>query len=137
MARFAGLAMVHAPPATTVSSSGEGPEHGSGSWTTLAAAHDAAVQLIYTSIVRVHQHAACIGNRGQSKEADLRQPTAALIPISGESVFANRSEKFRARIFLYMRIVSAKSQARSCSPPPKSKMGLKPDNTGPFSHSCL
>ena len=33
----------------------------------LAAAHDAAVQMIDTSIVRVHQHAACIaGNKGQS-----------------------------------------------------------------------
>jgi hypothetical protein len=34
---------------------------------TLAAAHDAAVQMIDTSIVRVHQHAACIArNKGQS-----------------------------------------------------------------------
>jgi hypothetical protein len=33
----------------------------------LAAAHDAAVQMIDTSIVRVHQHAACIArNRSQS-----------------------------------------------------------------------
>jgi transposase len=33
----------------------------------LTAAHDAAVQMIDTSIVRVHQHAACIArNRGQS-----------------------------------------------------------------------
>ena len=32
----------------------------------LAAAHDAAIQMIDTSIVRVHQHAACIArNRGQ------------------------------------------------------------------------
>ena len=32
-----------------------------------AAAHDAAVQMTDTSIVRVHQHAACIArNRGQS-----------------------------------------------------------------------
>jgi len=29
------FAMVHAPPATTVSSDGEGPEYGSGSWTHL------------------------------------------------------------------------------------------------------
>jgi hypothetical protein len=28
----------------------------------LAAAHDAAVQMIDTSIVRVHQHVACIAN---------------------------------------------------------------------------
>jgi transposase len=35
----------------------------------LAAAHDAAVQTIDTSIVRVHQHAACIGrSRGQSMD---------------------------------------------------------------------
>ncbi len=34
---------------------------------TLAAAHDAAVQMIDTSTVRVHQHAACIArNKGQS-----------------------------------------------------------------------
>jgi len=34
----------------------------------LAAAHDAAVQMIDTSIVRVHQHGACITrNRRQSK----------------------------------------------------------------------
>jgi transposase len=30
----------------------------------LAAAHDAAVQMIDTSIVRVHQHGACIANNG-------------------------------------------------------------------------
>ena len=39
-----------------------GPDHG-----LLAAAHDAAVQMIDTSIVRVHQHAACIArNKSQS-----------------------------------------------------------------------
>ena len=49
-----------------------------------AAAHDAAVQMIDTSIVRVHQHAACIArNRKQSKIlrliAELRpQPPPAL-----------------------------------------------------------
>ena len=33
----------------------------------LAAAHDAAVQMIDTSVVRVHQHAACVArNRSQS-----------------------------------------------------------------------
>jgi transposase len=49
--------MAHAPPATTVSSGGE-----AGVWgriiDALAAGHDAAVQMIDTSIVRVHQHAA-------------------------------------------------------------------------------
>jgi transposase len=33
---------------------------GTGSWRALAAAHDAAVQMIDTSVVRVHQHGACI-----------------------------------------------------------------------------
>jgi transposase len=40
----------------------------------LAAAHDAAVQMIDTSIVRVHQHAACMleteDNRSVGHEAD-------------------------------------------------------------------
>ena len=57
--------MARAPPATTVSSGGEGPEYGDVD--SLGAAHDAAVQMIDTSIVRVHQHAACIArNRSQS-----------------------------------------------------------------------
>jgi transposase len=60
------FAMAHAPPATTASSGGERPE-----WdrimNSLAAAHDAAVQMIDTSIVRVRRHAACIArNRSQS-----------------------------------------------------------------------
>ena len=50
--------MAPAPPATTVSSGGKGPECGGGSMDALAAAHDAAVQMIDTSIVRVHQHTA-------------------------------------------------------------------------------
>ena len=41
-----------APPATTVSSSGEGPEVWGRIMDALAAAHDAAVQMIDTSIVR-------------------------------------------------------------------------------------
>jgi transposase len=60
------IAIAHAPPATTVLSGGDGPEWGR-IMDALAAAHDAAVQMIDTSIVRVHQHAACIArNRGQS-----------------------------------------------------------------------
>jgi transposase len=47
------IAMAHAPPATTVSSAGEGRECGA-AMDALAAAHDAAVQMIDTSIVRVH-----------------------------------------------------------------------------------
>jgi len=42
----------------------------------LAAAHDAAVQMIDTSVVRVHQHGACIaGNRQQDRE------TSSLLPM--------------------------------------------------------
>ena len=64
------FAMAHAPPATTVSSGGEGPEYGAGLWTHLLPLNDAAVQMIDTSIVRVHQHAACIArNRSQSMVA--------------------------------------------------------------------
>ena len=60
-------AMAHAPLATTVSSGGEEPECGIRIMDSLAAPHDAAVQMIDTSIVRVHQHAACIArNRSQS-----------------------------------------------------------------------
>ena len=60
------FAMAHAPPATTAcpvaKSRSMGPDHG-----LLAAAHDAAVQMIDTSIVRVHEHAACVArNRSQS-----------------------------------------------------------------------
>jgi hypothetical protein len=36
----------------------------------LAGAHDAAVQMIDTSIVRVHQHAACIIRTQDSLRAD-------------------------------------------------------------------
>jgi transposase len=32
---------------------------------TLAASHDAAVQMIDTSVVRVHQHGACIADNGR------------------------------------------------------------------------
>src|SRR6185312_5899397 len=44
------------PLATTASSGGGGPVFGAAS---LATAQDAAVQMIDTSIVRVHQHGAC------------------------------------------------------------------------------
>src|SRR5262249_12301571 len=47
-------------PAITVSSAGGGLVSGAASWTHLPLAHDAAVQMIDTSIVRVHQHGACI-----------------------------------------------------------------------------
>ena len=52
--------------ATIGSFAGGGPASGDRIMEALAAAHDAAVQMIDTSVVRVHQHGACIaGNRGQ------------------------------------------------------------------------
>ena len=48
----------------------------------LAGAHDAAVQMIDTSVVRVHQHGSCIaGNRAQHMghhEVGLRADTAVV-----------------------------------------------------------
>ena len=53
----------------------------------LAAAHDAAVKMIDTSIVRVHQHAACIArNRGQSmgrSRGRLTSKIHAVVDTSG------------------------------------------------------
>jgi hypothetical protein len=43
----------------------------------LAAAHDAAVQMIDTSIVRVHQHAACIA---RNKKQSMGRSRGGLIP---------------------------------------------------------
>ena len=44
----------------------------------LAAGHDAAVQMIDTSVVRVHQHGACIADNNHQdmglRLADWRQP---------------------------------------------------------------
>lgn len=44
----------------------------------LAAAHDAAVQMIDTSIVRVHQHGACIANNG-GQHGSERLPAKTVI----------------------------------------------------------
>src|SRR5262252_2235821 len=78
------FAMAHAPLATTVSSGGEGPDRIMDS---LAAAHDAAVQMIDTSIVRVHQHAACIArNRSQSmgrSQGGLTSKIHAVVDTNG------------------------------------------------------
>ena len=61
------FAVVHAPPATTVSSGGEGPEYGAGSSIHLPPLMMRPSESIETSIVRVHQHAACVArNRSQS-----------------------------------------------------------------------
>ena len=55
----------------------------------LAVAHDAAVQMIDTSIVRVHQHAACIaGNKGQSmgrSRGGLTSKIHAVVDTNGPS----------------------------------------------------
>jgi hypothetical protein len=50
----------HTPLATTASSGGGGLASGAASIKALATAHDAATQMIDTSIVSVHQHGACI-----------------------------------------------------------------------------
>ena len=54
--------LAHARPATTGSFDGGEQASGETSLNALAAAHDAAVQMIDTSMVRVHQHAACIAD---------------------------------------------------------------------------
>jgi transposase len=52
----------------------------------LAAAHDAAVQMIDTSIVRVHQHAACIArNRRQSMGQSRGGLTSKIHAVVGSS----------------------------------------------------
>ena len=60
----------------------------------LAAAHDAAVQMIDTSIVRVHQHGACITrNRRQSmgrSGGSLGQPTLDYAPNHRLSTFGRQ-----------------------------------------------
>jgi hypothetical protein len=43
----------------------------------LAAAHDAEIQIIDTSIVRVHQHAACIARNKDSPWAGREEVTPA------------------------------------------------------------
>ena len=53
--------MVPAPP-VTIASFGGGLASGTRSWISLAAGHDAAVQMIDTSVVRVHQHGACVAD---------------------------------------------------------------------------
>src|SRR5262249_16265754 len=63
------MTLVRTPRATTASFAGDGLASGAGSWAhwPLPTAHDASVQMIDTSIVRVHQHGACIiRNRKQS-----------------------------------------------------------------------
>jgi hypothetical protein len=54
--------MIPALPVTIASFGGGGLASGTGSWSALAAGHDAAVQMIDTSVVRVHQHGACVAD---------------------------------------------------------------------------
>jgi transposase len=66
---------VHTPPATIASSAGGGRASGQ-DLRALAGAHDAAVQMIDTSIVRMHQHGACITrNRRQYALRQTRGPS--------------------------------------------------------------
>jgi hypothetical protein len=58
--------MVPAPPVTMASFVGGGLASGTRSWDALAAGHDAAVQMIDTSVVRVRQHGAWSFNPGSS-----------------------------------------------------------------------
>ena len=63
--------------ATIGSFAGGGPASGDRIMEALAAAHDAAVQMIDTSVVRVHQHGACIaGNREQHIGRSRGGPTS-------------------------------------------------------------
>jgi hypothetical protein len=65
----------------------------------LAAAHDAAVQMIDTSIVRVHQHAACIArNRSQSMGRSLGGLTLADPMIIGPLHQINIDMAFMVRV---------------------------------------
>jgi hypothetical protein len=48
----------------------------------LAATHDAAVQMIDTSIIRVHQHAACIAPMGRSR-GGLTSKIHAVVDTNG------------------------------------------------------
>ena len=61
--------LAHTPLATTASLGGGGPVFGAAS---LATAQDAAVQMIDTSIVRVHQHGACITRNQRQSMARSR-----------------------------------------------------------------
>jgi transposase len=49
----------------------------------LSAAHDAAVQMIDTSIVRVHQHAACIARNQRQLRGGLTSKIHALVDCNG------------------------------------------------------
>ena len=51
---------VHTPLATTASFAGAEQVFGDGIMNALTSAHDAAVEMIDTSIVRVHQRGACV-----------------------------------------------------------------------------
>jgi hypothetical protein len=63
----------------------------------LAAAHDAAVQMIDTSIVRVHQHAACVArNKGQSMGRSRGGLTIKIHRKSGRFIALESPAHFQA-----------------------------------------
>ena len=74
----------------------------------LAVAHDAAVQMIDTSIVRVHQHAACIArNRSQSmgrSRGGLTSKIHAVVDTNGQK--ANQSEEMLRQGLLRTKIAA-------------------------------
>jgi hypothetical protein len=51
----------------------------------LAAAHDAAVQMIDTSIVRVHQHGACIAQNSEQDMGRSRSGSTRVCTQLGDS----------------------------------------------------
>ncbi len=87
----------------------------------LAAAHDAAVQMIDTSIVRVHQHAACIArNRSQSmgrSRGGLTSKIHAVVDTNGLPVrlglTAGEAHDNRLALSLLSRLRSGSERSRS------------------------
>jgi transposase len=79
--------LARTPLATTVSSAGGGLVFWGRIIDALATAHDAAVQMIDTSIVRVHQHGACITkNQRQSmgrSRGGLTSKIHAVVDVNG------------------------------------------------------
>ena len=98
----------------------------------LAAAHDAAVQMIDTSIVRVHQHAACIArNRSQSmgrSRGGLTSKIHAVVDTNGLPVrlglTAGEAHDSRLALKLLSRLRSGSSGIRASNICPAMKPGL-------------
>jgi len=77
-------------PAIAGLSVGDGQAFGTGSWKPWQTAHNTTVQMIDTSIVRVHQHGACIaGNREQymgRSRGGLTSKVHAVVDANGLAV---------------------------------------------------